>query len=195
MKALKTMNVVQVASARFFLGLVLTLEFGFLPTYSLAQSVPSTLDCSTISEIPQAECRGIGSLLQWHEWLFWKTLTGWLITNTPCTLVGVSCETGHVVQLDLHGNGVRGSIPVALDSLGGLQALDLSSNYLTWGSALPEFGKLANLLVLNLGDNHLSGGIPPELTTLTSLRELDLNRNQIGGTIPPELGQSPTYSA
>ena len=49
-------------------------------------------------------------------------------------------------------------------------------------------GDLANLEILNLSVNGLSGEIPAALESLTRLQELYLNHNpQLTGTIPPEL--------
>lgn len=63
------------------------------------------------------------------------------------------------------------------------------------GSMLSEFGRLTNLVRLNLEDNDFDGMIPTELGKLTKLTELDLEDNDdIQGTIPSELGNSLSYS-
>ncbi len=52
---------------------------------------------------------------------------------------------------------------------------------------LPALGSLANLELLYLSSNQLSG-IPPELGSLANLELLYLSSNQLSQNIPPELG-------
>ena len=49
-------------------------------------------------------------------------------------------------------------------------------------------GGLANLEILSLGWNALSGPIPTELGSLARLELLDLWKNKLSGPIPAELG-------
>ncbi|XP_043717380.1 phytosulfokine receptor 1-like [Telopea speciosissima] len=65
-------------------------------------------------------------------------------------------------------------------------SLVLSNNMLN-GSIWPEFGKLKELLVLDLKSNFLSGHIPSELSMMTNLETLDLSHNNLSGTIPDSL--------
>ncbi|XP_020412561.1 probable LRR receptor-like serine/threonine-protein kinase At1g34110 isoform X2 [Prunus persica] len=74
-----------------------------------------------------------------------------------CKWVGVSCsnQTGHVIQVDLHG----------LYSLQG---------------SLPDLTKLSSLEVLYLNNNQLSGVISGiHFSTLSKLRSLDLSSNSL----------------
>ena len=50
-------------------------------------------------------------------------------------------------------------------------------------------GQLAELVVLDLGNNELRGSIPYQLRELSKLRVLILHDNRLTGRIPPELGQ------
>ncbi|KAG2239246.1 hypothetical protein Bca52824_090106 [Brassica carinata] len=50
-------------------------------------------------------------------------------------------------------------------------------------------GLLKEMIVLNMSNNTLTGGIPPSLSNLTNLQSLDLSRNRLSGQIPPELGK------
>lgn len=55
------------------------------------------------------------------------------------------------------------------------------------GQILPGFGKLAELHVLDLSWNKLSGSIPAQLSGMTSLESLDLSHNNLTGSIPNSL--------
>ncbi|URE21852.1 Leucine rich repeat N-terminal domain, partial [Musa troglodytarum] len=65
-------------------------------------------------------------------------------------------------------------------------SLILGDNMLV-GRILPGFGKLVDLLVLDLSWNNLSGNIPAELSGMTSLEILDLSHNNLTGAIPSSL--------
>ena len=55
------------------------------------------------------------------------------------------------------------------------------------GHIPPILGKLANLEVLYLDFNLISGTIPPELGDLTSLQRLDLSFSELSGALPRSL--------
>ena len=141
----------------------------------------------------------------------WTDKTNWLSTDALSTWYGVSTDgQGRVTQLILHGNGLTGQIPSALENLTNLQYLDLSDNMLS-GEIPSELGNLAALVELSLGGNQLTGGIPSELEgvvlqelslrskqftgqissaleKLTNLQYLDLSDNMLSGEIPEKLG-------
>ena len=77
---------------------------------------------------------------------------------------------------------MRGTAP-ELASLAQLIVLDLNGNELT-GEIPPELGGLPNLAVLNLSGNALRGEIPVELGDLANLQVLDLNENRLIGDVP-----------
>lgn len=156
-----------------------------------AQAAPkpqAVFDCSAVTEIPQAECEALVALYNSTNGPGWRSKENWLVTNTSCGWSGVTCAAGHVTELVLSGNQLRGSIPSELDHLGELTRLYLCFNQLS-GSIPPELSHLGELQLLYLCYNELSGGIPPGLGTLTDLTYLDLENNLLGGSIPPELGK------
>ena len=118
----------------------------------------------------------------------WSTSTNWL-TNQPISLwYGVATDSdGRVTSLFLWNNDLSGSIPTNLDSLSGLEYLDLRANELS-GSIPSNLGNLTNLKQMYLFSNQLTGNIPASLGNLTNLTSLYLNRNRLTGEIPPELG-------
>lgn len=78
-------------------------------------------------------------------------------------------------------------VPPELGNLAQLEILSLHSNELT-GPIPPEVADIENLKELWLYQNRLSGRLPAELGQLTQLAELLLQHNELTGLIPPELG-------
>jgi Leucine-rich repeat (LRR) protein len=133
-----------------------------------------------------------GDFWNWHgegnEWNF--------TDPNPCvdTWQGVNCSQVpsdgflHVLDLNLNGYGLSGSIPGTIDQLEQLTILDLGINTLT-GTVPDSVGQLTQLTELHLNGNRLYGTIPLSFQQLTLLTELDLEANQITGIIPATLGQ------
>lgn len=88
-----------------------------------------------------------------------------------------------LIDLDLGG-----SLSPAVERLADLRVLSLGNNRLT-GRIPGELGRLTKLEILDLGGNLLGGTIPPDLGRLTQLVTLDLSRNLLAGSIPPVLGE------
>lgn len=127
-----------------------------------------------------------------------------------CNWSGVKCNnaSNRIIELDLSGRSLEGTISPALANLTLLQILDLSGNHfvghiprelgylvhleqlsLSWnflqGNIPLEFGSLHNLYYLDLGSNLLDGEIPPQfLCNVTSLSYIDLSNNSLVGRIP-----------
>ena len=87
--------------------------------------------CDTVTEIPAAECQALVSLYNNTGGTAWNDSSDWLISNTPCSWYGITCENGHVTRLSIYGNNLVGSLPADLSSLTNLQTLWLSSNQLS----------------------------------------------------------------
>lgn len=91
-----------------------------------------------------------------------------------------------VVEINLQWRDLTGVIPPELGQLAELEVLDLGDNWLT-GEIPPELGRLKNLEYLNLSRNFLTGKIPGELGRIDSLQEMFLHNNYLNGEAPPEL--------
>ncbi|CAO2832208.1 unnamed protein product [Amaranthus hypochondriacus] len=104
-----------------------------------------------------------------------------------CNWPGVRCNnhTGHIIELDLHGNGflnfndydchLEGKLSDSLGELKHLKYLDLSSNDFL-GQPIPTFiGSLSKLEHLNLSYANFIGEIPEQLGNLSHLTFLDLS--------------------
>lgn len=150
-----------------------------------AATSPAGFDCSGAGEIPPIECEAMVALYASADGDAWQDSAGWLTDNSPCGWLGVTCEGGRVVALDLSENQLVGTIAPELGNLANLEELYLYDNQLT-GSIPPELGNLANLRGISLSHNELTGAIPPELGKLTNLLGLHLSYNRLTGRIPPE---------
>ncbi|KAH7841823.1 hypothetical protein Vadar_034716 [Vaccinium darrowii] len=96
-----------------------------------------------------------------------------------------------LVHLNLASNEFAGGIPMSFNNLSSLQSLDMSGNNLT--EQLDEFldklsGSEKSLRILNLGENQLGGALP-DFTRFSSLEELDLTNNQLTGPFPTSFQQ------
>ncbi|MEM7535202.1 MAG: leucine-rich repeat domain-containing protein [Chloroflexota bacterium] len=167
----------------------------FVPFTATAQSqtvqsqpAQTEFDCTTVSEIPQAECEALVAIYNGTGGPDWTVSTDWLQTTTPCGWFGVTCSDGRVAELDLdnegNSNNLTGALPAAIGDLGNLTSLDLGPNQL---SSIPtEIDNLSNLTTLYLYSNQLSS-IPTEIGNLSNLTTLYLSSNQLS-SIPTEIG-------
>jgi len=147
------------------------------------------ISCATVTEIPQTECEELITLYNSTSGAGWRNNTNWLTSNLPCSWYGVTCNAGHVSQINLSGNGnpsdfiqgnnLTGTIPNL--NLSSLTVISLSYNQLT--GAIPNFTNLPNLTMLDLRSNKLSGAIP-NFTNLPNLTTLSFYDNQLTGAIP-----------
>lgn len=138
----------------------------------------STTDCNTVTEIPVAECKELLNFYNSTGGTNWINKTGWNVTNTPCSWFGITCSGGHVQQIELTGNGLKGSLPNL--TLPYLEWLGLDNNQLT--GSLPNFN-LPYLKALGVGGtNQLTGTIPN--LNLPNLQYLALDKNKLTGSIP-----------
>jgi Leucine-rich repeat (LRR) protein len=106
----------------------------------------------------------------------------WKESDDCCSWEGVTCsDVGRVVGVNLDSESISGGLHnSSLFRLQYLQSLSLADNFFGFPQIPPEFGKLTNLIYLNLSKNvfsyHGSGGqIPIEISRLTRLVTLDLS--------------------
>lgn len=121
---------------------------------------------------------------------------------------------GDMIQLGeifLHDNNLRGNIPSSLDQCMGLSQLNLSANNLSrvipaelfskrtplalsidlshnnLMGEIPMFYEETGLVLLNVSNNMLSGGIPTSLGQCVDLVSLSMERNKLQGEINASL--------
>ncbi|CAI8611326.1 unnamed protein product [Vicia faba] len=120
-----------------------------------------------------------------------NTLTSWKSNVVHvCDWSGVKCNNAsnnrRIIELDLSGRSLTGTISPSLANLSLLQILDLSRNHLT-GHIPRELGYLLHLQEPSLSWNFLQRNIPLEFGSLHNMYYLDLGSNQLEGEIPPSL--------
>ncbi|MEM7533721.1 MAG: clostripain-related cysteine peptidase [Chloroflexota bacterium] len=118
--------------------------------------------CNDVTEIPELECEALVGLYNSTAGLQWLDAKDWLTSNTPCSWGYVTCAAGHVTELVMPNNGLRGDMPAALGNLSQLTHLDLSGNQLS-GNVPATLGNLSNLQTLTLQGNPLTGSLPESL--------------------------------
>ncbi|XP_028075676.1 probable LRR receptor-like serine/threonine-protein kinase At3g47570 [Camellia sinensis] len=91
-----------------------------------------------------------------------------------------------LVDLNLGGNNLSGTIPKQVLTLSSLLNLYLHDNHLV-GSIQLEIGNLINLEQLDVSRNMLSGKIPSTLGNCVKLRFLYIQSNNFWGTLPSSL--------
>ncbi|RAL44924.1 hypothetical protein DM860_003683 [Cuscuta australis] len=94
-----------------------------------------------------------------------------------------------LMALDLSQNELVGSIPQQIfgtSSQPVLLNLNLSGNHLA-GSMPLDFGNLKNIVKLDVSYNRLSGEIPKGLTSCTRLQILHMQANSLNGSIPQSI--------
>ncbi len=178
----KTSHVRVMVLATVVLGLA-----GTVGSVQAAVPAPAPqVTCAQISEIPLAECQALAALYNGTGGSQWYDSTDWMATITPCSWYGVTCQNGHVVQLNLEDNNLAGSLPSQLSNLAQADEFLLLHNRLA-GVIPASWGALTSLTVLDLSDNRLTGPIPAQLGSMSALQTLNLADNQFSGPIPQEL--------
>jgi hypothetical protein len=123
----------------------------------------------------------------------WISSSGWLnATVHECDWFGCSCRPSEwrVDSIDLHKNGLNGSLPREAAMLRTLDSLKLSKNYLK-GPIPTNLGRISSLTTLDLSSNLLSSSLPSELGQLLNLKHFNLSDNELTGIVPPELDRLP----
>ncbi|KAL4586551.1 hypothetical protein LXL04_011188 [Taraxacum kok-saghyz] len=90
---------------------------------------------------------------------------------------------------DLSNNNISGELGFTNQEMSSLQELVLSSNFITGDLTNVNWQNLHGLMVLDLSDMKLTGGIPESFLNLKSLRFLGLNDNNLSGNLPPKLNE------
>lgn len=115
-------------------------------------------------------------------------IEGWDFNNSSpscCNWVGITCDAGRIVEIDLSKKRLSGNLSDALFRFEHLKVLNLSHNYIK--GPLPDvifhFGKLE---VLDLSSNAIRDVLPNSID-LPKLDVLDLSDNSFSGVIPSGL--------
>ncbi|KAI9126024.1 hypothetical protein K1719_003442 [Acacia pycnantha] len=117
------------------------------------------------------------------------TLASWKSPEIHvCNWSGIRCNNAsdRVIEINLNGKSLGGTISPSISNLSSLKILDLSENFFV-GHIPKELGFLTQLRQLSLSWNFLEGEIPAEMGSLHNLYYLDLESNQLHGEIPASL--------
>ncbi len=105
----------------------------------------------------------------------------WDLENDPRNWFGVVVKNGVVIELNLNGNALKGTLPTYVTSLTKLTKLDLSNNQLS-GEVPMGVSALTSLVKLDLSNNRLSGNPANSVNGLFNLEDFAIGGNSF--TIP-----------
>jgi hypothetical protein len=108
----------------------------------------------------------------------------WLSSSHECDWAGVTCSADlKVVEIQLDGNGLSGSLPAKLGLLlPEVQVLSFAHNDLT--GQLPLWTKeMKGLTLLHLHYNQFSGSIPPGFLKMDQVELVNIAANNLSGPI------------
>lgn len=118
-----------------------------------------------------------------------SAIDGWWPTNSSssasfncCNWVGIECNSGRVVKLELPKKRLTGAFSDLISNVDQLKTLNLTGNFLSGPLPISVF-HLPHLEVLDLSSNDFNGAFPVGIN-LPALRELDFSGNHFHGPIP-----------
>ncbi len=164
---------------------------GAYNTLSYSGFPPGSIDYSTPGQVilraPACDHPDFAVLMTLYDSLGgsnWTSKEGWLnganaTSCDPCqdSWYGVTCEDGRVVDLDLSGNNLAGSIPSSINSLVQLQKLNLSENMIF--GPIPDLSLLTDLSLLDLHSNQITGMLPGSVFYCPNMTDVNLSGNDL----------------
>jgi hypothetical protein len=107
----------------------------------------------------------------------------------PSSSLAAGAPRGARPRRQLPSRLASGHLPGGVEKLGPLRELAVRGNPASAGEvrgapATAAVLQLANLRVLDLSGNKLTGGIPPEVRHCRDLVKMDLSKNFLGGQVP-----------
>lgn len=137
-----------------------------------------------MASIPQVEKQALVDLYNQTKGSSWNQ--SWDLSQDVALWEGVTITDGHVTEIRMLFNNMRGSLPNSLGQLQELKVLELSFNRIS-GNLPKEIGSLQKLEVLALNGNFFKGSIPNSFGQLKNLKQLHLSSNQLTGKVPESL--------
>ncbi|MEZ4864704.1 MAG: hypothetical protein R3C14_25560 [Caldilineaceae bacterium] len=168
---------VLIVTAAWIGALMLSLVFSvtpWTPSAHAAAMVNTDAVCASVSDIDEGECRALVALYTSADGANWSDNTNWLSGSQACAWAGVLCNEGHVVELYLPNNGLKGTLPRELGNLTHIEFFDVSFNQMH-GQVPRELASLSNLQEIYLNDSGLNGSLNDAFAELTDLNVLDIS--------------------
>ncbi|TPX64167.1 hypothetical protein CcCBS67573_g08482 [Chytriomyces confervae] len=108
-----------------------------------------------------------------------------------CTITGITCQDGRIVELNLGGTGLKGTLP-DFSKLTELVNLRLQANSLT-GTIPSTIGAMTKLTIIDIGLNGLTGEIPSSISQMSALQEMYIGFNKLSGEIPSSVSSMASH--
>lgn len=148
----------------------------FMGSVALAQEEPAGAGetagiCDVISGVTRAECDGLVAFFEVTNGPGWVNRLNWMTVSpgAPCSWYGVTCQAGHVTELLLPANRLRGPLPRAIRNLSFLHALNLANNQLA-GRVPGEVCQLVDqMLAMDVAFNLLTAEGPLAMSCMNQL--------------------------
>ncbi|KAM0884222.1 hypothetical protein ACQ4PT_031128 [Festuca glaucescens] len=154
-------------------------------------SIPDTLRNIRVRYLDLSDNQIHGAIPTW-AWKIWDNMIALNLSHNQFNTIGFNSRfLGGIEALDISSNLIEGPIPIPIPSPG-IEMFDCSNNLF---SSIPNnFGsQLISISYLSAARNNLSGEIPPSICDARGLQFLDLSYNNLSGLIPPCLMED-TYS-
>ncbi|KAI8832272.1 hypothetical protein BJ741DRAFT_614887 [Chytriomyces cf. hyalinus JEL632] len=108
-----------------------------------------------------------------------------------CSITGITCKDGRIVELNLGGTGLKGTLP-DFSKLTELVNLHLQANSLT-GTIPSTIGAMTKLTIIDIGLNGLTGEIPSSISQMSALQEMYVGFNKLTGEIPTSVSSMASH--
>ncbi|KAI3704321.1 hypothetical protein L1987_74538 [Smallanthus sonchifolius] len=106
------------------------------------------------------------------------------ISGPEFVLWMLSDGCGELLEFNVSGNNISGTVPDGLRSCSLLEVVDISRNNFSGELPMDTFMNLSRLNSLMLGFNNFNGELPDSLAELPNLERFDVSSNEISGEIP-----------
>ncbi|KAI8828281.1 hypothetical protein BJ741DRAFT_626885 [Chytriomyces cf. hyalinus JEL632] len=108
-----------------------------------------------------------------------------------CSITGITCQDGRIVEMLLGGTGLKGTLP-DFSKLTELVNLRIQANSLT-GTIPSTIGAMTKLTIIDIGLNGLTGEIPSSISQMSALQEMYIGYNKLTGEIPTSVSSMASH--
>eukprot|EP00537_Pseudo-nitzschia_pungens_P005008 CAMPEP_0172365860 /NCGR_PEP_ID=MMETSP1060-20121228/12279_1 /TAXON_ID=37318 /ORGANISM="Pseudo-nitzschia pungens, Strain cf. cingulata" /LENGTH=793 /DNA_ID=CAMNT_0013089433 /DNA_START=184 /DNA_END=2565 /DNA_ORIENTATION=- len=119
----------------------------------------------------------------------WVNNENWFTYTDICAWFGVKCDQGHVTELVLRANNLKGLLPSELSLLERLQFLMVANNQVSGPMPVSLFS-IESLGTVDVSFNVITGVIPPSIGDAVSLNSLNVEKNLMSGRLTKDIGKT-----